>query len=135
VAGTNPSYFAAGDVNVARFVTPAGDNTVEEADANELILGVSQEGPRLPPGIYGADALAAVSGEQLRVYGIGETCMLEVGDSVSAGRYLKSDADGKGVHLATGTGTLQYYGAISLENGAAGEKIRVQVQLGLVKPA
>jgi hypothetical protein len=132
----NPAYIADGDISVSRFVTGgASDFTVTEADANELIFGISQEGPRLPPGIYGADAKAAVDGEALRVYGLGETCMLEVGDSVSAFRFLKADADGKGVHLATGTATLQYYGALSLENGAAGEKIRVQVIPGLVLPA
>lgn len=47
---------------------------------------------------------------------------LKINATISAGQYLKSDANGKGVLATTGTNS----GAVALESGVAGDLITVQ---------
>lgn len=119
---------AGGDILPHRFVKPstAADNTCLQAGAGELPIGISQRGTRNTP--FGSldDGKAAVAGESLRLYGPNETCMLELGGTVTAGAVLKADADGKGV--AAGAGDK--YGAIAGQAGTSGKLIEVLVQIG-----
>lgn len=124
----NPNFIAGGDIRPCRFVKGgAADLTVLEADANEAVIGISQEGTKAAP-IPSASTLAAAAGENIGVHGLGEVCLLTLG-SGGATRfgYLKSDADGNGVAIATTGTTAQMVGAIALQSGLEGEKIRVQV--------
>ena len=104
------------------------DFEVAEANANEAIAGISMEGTRTAPIPDVTANEAAQDGEPLQVYGQGEVCLLELGGTVNPGDLLKSDADGKGVVIASG-GTLQEIGAKAVEGGVSGEAILVQVQI------
>lgn len=130
--------FAGGDINPCRFVkaSTAADNTVLEADANERVIGISGEGAQDAP-IPGASTLAAASGEQLQIINTPEhRCLLELGSGgATRGDLLKSDADGKGVAIATSGTTIQHYGAIALQAGSAGDKIFVLFRPGETRPA
>lgn len=132
----NPSYVAEGDIRPSRFVKiGSGDFSVLEADANEAVLGIAMEGTKTAP-IPSASANAAEDGDHLHVYGPGEECLLELGSGgITAGAYLKSDADGKGVAAATTGATQQNRGARALEGGAEGDKVRVVVHIETNYPA
>lgn len=135
----NPRYTAGGTIRTCRAVKadPTADFTVLEADANELCVGISQEGPYDAPGLSGATANAAIAGQQLRVYGPGEECLAEIGATdVTAGELLKSDNDGLLLPIATTGTTVQIYVARALETATeTGAKVRVQVEIGHVRPA
>lgn len=133
---TPPNYVAVGQIRPSRFVTLVDDFAVEEADANEIICGIAMEGTRTAPiSDVVTTNIAAESGDSLQVYGDGEECLLECGDTVVAGNRLKSDADGKGVPMATTGTTIQHYGAQALQDGAASELIRVFIRIGSERPA
>lgn len=120
---------AGGDINPHRFVKQgtAADHTALECDANDVPIGVSQRGTRNTPLAGLDDGLAAKAGESLQIYGQGETCLLELGGTVTRGARLKADADGKGVAAAAASG--DNYGAVASESGAAGQLVEVQVQI------
>lgn len=130
------SYNARGTINPSRFVKMSAhqDNSVEQAGANENTVGISQEWSYLAP-LPSAGTEAAVSSMSVKVYSIGETCMLELGGSVSRGGRIKADTDGKGVAIATTGTTIQYIGAEALESGSSGQLIRVNVVKYSERPA
>lgn len=137
MAGESPSFMVQGDVRPSRFVNgyASADNTVEEADANDFVCGISSEGSREPNLPSVATILAGTTGDQMKVYGDGQICLLEIADTVTRFTLLKSDADGCGVPaLLTGT-TIQNVGAEALQSGAAGEKIKVRVFRQKLLPA
>ncbi len=116
------NWVAGGDINPSRFVTPEGTTgafRVEEADAGEQIVGISQEGARLAP-VSGASTLAATDGDHIQCYGPGDVCMLQMGATCSAGAWLKSDGDGKGTPV---TANNDKYGAIALQDATASTDI------------
>lgn len=122
-AGIGPlTCRASGDINPMRFVKMSGDNTVAESDANELSIGISMRQSKAFD-----SALAASDDGQVAVYTVGQIAKLELGGSVSAGGLIKSDADGKGVAVATSGTTAQNVGAIAINGGASGEIIDVEV--------
>jgi hypothetical protein len=124
------AFKAGGNIGPSCFVkiSTAANETVLLASTNEDVFGVSQEGLHNPPGLAGADAYAAVAGENIKIYGPGSTCMLTIGSGgCSPGDYLKSDSSGFGVAAATTGATAQSVGAIALETGSSGDKIRVYV--------
>ncbi len=125
-----PSFVAGGTISPAVFVkidTTAGaasDHTVIQATAGSKIHGISQEGMKRAPGLPGSDTtIAAEVGNTLRVYGLGDECLLTLGGTITHGDYLKSDGSGFGV-VASSTDEI---GAVALESGASGVKIRVQI--------
>src|SRR5688572_18879068 len=98
----NPPFVAGGDIRPCRFVkvSTAADNTVLEADANELPFGVSTNATQDAP-IPNADGDAAEAGDQVHISPPGRVCDLEIGSGgVTRGAWIKSDADGKGVLAA-----------------------------------
>lgn len=116
------TFVATGDINPCRFVKAGttDSNQVTECDANEDAIGVSQEASRSFD-----SALAAIDGDSLRVHLMPGECLLELGGTVDEGGLLKSDADGKGVAVAT-TGTTKQLGrARARQAGVSGNKIRV----------
>lgn len=126
-------YVAGETIRVCRFVTldTSADFTVNEADANEKIHGISQEGGRVAPipSVTADPPEAAQAGEQLEVHSTDDrVVMLEIGTGgVTAGDRIESDADGKGVTMATTAGTTREVGAIALETASAGDLARVEV--------
>lgn len=137
---TAPELVAGGDIRPFRFIkidsTPGASHTGLEADANDELIGVCGGETNYAPlsGIITTN-LHAKAGQPIKLHGDGEETLLELGDTVTQGQKLKSDNDGLGVPIASIGTTLQRYGAIALENGAAGERIRVQVLLGSERPA
>lgn len=124
------NFVAGGTINPCRFVsmiatgaTPA-DFTVFQATAGagtegDVVHGVSQEGTS---DWQSTDAAAA--GEQLRVHGAGEIALVECGNTVTAGVYVKSDANGKAIPVATDQDRV---GGLALQAGALNTKIQVQI--------
>lgn len=123
------SYIAAGTIAPCRFVTPdtTDPQAVTQSGTGEKPCGISQEGQKGAPGISGSDAaVAAASGDQLHVYGMGNDCLLEYGGTVAKGDYLKPSSVGKGVAASTG----EFYGARAIQAGTTGTKGKVQVIFG-----
>lgn len=135
------SFRANGTIRRARFVKidATDDHSILEADAGERILGISQVGPRVAPTPEIADAdriIAAVATESCMVHLPGETtqdCLLEAGTGGwSAGDYLISDADGKGVAAAETAGLKEEVGARAMTSAAEGELGKVTVEIKTV---
>ncbi len=128
-----PQLFqASGAIIVSRFVKISGDNTVAAAGSGDRPIGISQAGGRYAPipTVTDDPPQAAVSGEHLSVHMPGSVCLLELGDTVTAGALLKPSTGGVGIPVA-GTDKLEEdYGAIAIQGGASGEKRSVLVWIG-----
>lgn len=136
MANTPPNLRATGTIRTCRFVKLSGDNTGAEADANEDAIGISYQSGKNPPlNDLVSSNPHAESGDPIQIYGEGDICLLEYGDTVTAGLDLKSDADGKGVPVATTGTTIQLARAKALEGGSSGEKKRVQIIRNDIRPA
>lgn len=125
-----PNYFAGGNIPVARFVKMSADNTVVvNAAATTKSVGVSIESGRAAPTPDGpATIYCAISGEPVKVYGMGEECLLTYATTITFGQMLASDGTGQGTPVTPTTpGTLNWVGAMALEGGAANELRRVLV--------
>lgn len=132
-----PHLIAGGDIRPCRFVKISGEMTALECDANDKVIGISQEGATQPPlSDLSITELAGSSGKSMELHSAGDVCLLVIGSGgVTAGDRLKSDADGKGVAILL-TGTVrQEWGAIALETNVENEKCRVFVDLGVMLPA
>jgi len=135
---TPPRLVAGGDVYPCRFVkmSTAADDRGLQATANDAPIGISYDGGKHAPlSDLVTDNPHAEAGDPIGLYGEGDQCLLELGGTVVRGGRLKSDANGKGVAVATTGTTIQQYGAIALESGVSGEKARVFILLGSERPA
>ena len=132
----NPAYRAGGKIYPSKFValSTGADYTVTQANASSMPLGISQDGSKLTPGVQAltaADLYAADTGDPVQVYGIGDVCLLEVGQAadLTAGVLVSPDANGAAVLTTTG----KWVGAITLEaasksvNGGVTNLVTVQV--------
>ena len=133
---------AAGTIYPCRFVSvnpvTADANSfkvIEDVVAAQNIVGVSQVGttgfPMAATNDMGVTAptAAALAGQEVQVFGVGEECLIELAGTVNAGDLIKANAttDGKGVAAALGTSGQQCVGGIALQYGVSGEKIRMLV--------
>lgn len=129
---------ANGNVRPSRFVqydTTAPHKGIE-GTANAKLIGVAMEGSNYPPlSDLGITVYAAQAGEYMKLYGDGDECLLECGDTVTTGDYLKSDATGRGVPILLVGTVLQRIGAIAQEDGAVGHLIRVSVHISSERPS
>lgn len=128
---------AGGVIRPSRFVklSTAADATMLEADANEMVCGISHEGPRDAP-LDGASGYIAESGDEFNYYSEGRVALLEIGSGgCTRGAALKSDADGKGVLAATTGTTEQQIGAYATETASEGEFARVLIKVHSRYPA
>jgi hypothetical protein len=124
----NPSYKATEDLVPAIFVTGDTSNPFYckvATDATYPLLGVVHDGSRVAPIPEVASVLAAKAGETVRVHGLGDTCRIKLGGSVTAFDRLTATTAGAAITCTTG-----WYGAIALEDGSTGEEIRCQVEFG-----
>jgi hypothetical protein len=128
---TSPHLIAGGDIYPCRFVklSSVSDHTGLQATANDSVIGVSQEGSNYPPlNDLVATHKAATTGQTFRLFGDGDTCLIEAGEAFDRGTRLKADANGRGVAILTTGTTLQNIGAVALQSAAAsGEKVLCQV--------
>lgn len=127
------SYLAGGTIHRARFVTQntGADNTVDQAGANAVIVGISQLGGRRAPQPSNSNTTeAATVGEYLDIDSEdGAVGYVECGGTVAAGDKLKSDSNGKAVVIASAGGSgNQHVGAIAQAAGASGTIIPVQIR-------
>lgn len=125
----NPSYVMGEDVGPSLFVKqdPANDFQALKATLGAEPLGVTHEGTRDAP-IPGAAALAAVAGESVRVYGLGEVCEVLVGSlAIVAGDHVAPDANSKAQPSVHGFP----YGGKALNASAASGKVRVAIERGV----
>lgn len=125
---TSPNLVANGNINVASFVKvdSSASNRCVQSGAGDLSIGISQEGANLAP-IPGASGLAAVAGNEVKVYGLGDICLLQASTAGwTAGDQLKSNSVGAGVTASSN----DTYGAIALETISTNVLGRVQVVIG-----
>lgn len=124
------TYVANGNISPCRFtkVDSSIAKGVVQAGANDAVNGISQEAWASAPVPANTTGYAGTAGLPMGVYTLGSICLLELGTGgATAGGYLKADASGKGVAVATTGTTKQSFGAQALETGLAGEFIRVRV--------
>lgn len=135
--GADLTLTAGGNIGPCLFakLSTSADFTALVAGANEVTIGITDEGSRNAPGTAADDGLMAVAGENINVFGPGRVCLLTLGGTVARGARIKSDANGAGVTVATTGTTVQEYGAIALQSGTSGQKIRVRVTQGAIRPA
>lgn len=124
------SRVANGTILPSRFVKldTTANGKVLAAGASDVPWGISQPGTRRTP--YGAldDGNAAIAGDNLNIYGLGETMvLLELGGTVTVGDFLKPSTNGVGI-TASADGDI--YGAKALRSGVSGELIPVEVIYG-----
>jgi hypothetical protein len=128
----NPAFLAGGDIFPARFVTISGEFTVSQVSAiTQPIIGVSQEGTLAPPNLANLlggteSGVAASAGKSLKVFGLGDVCMVLAGGTITAGAKVKSGTDGKALTIGTAAGTHQV-GGTALNSVVSGEKVLIQV--------
>lgn len=135
---TELQLLAKGNILPSRFVSlhSTDESSAVQSGDNAEIIGVAQPGTNKPAISGWVDpTYAAESGQSVLVAGIGSVVLVEAGANVTPGKFLKSDSQGRAVPVATTGTTIQNYGAVALQGGAAGDKIRVQVVLGKVRPA
>lgn len=121
------SLKANGNIATSVFVTldTAGDEQCVQSTTGDLPFGISQEGMKAAPGLAGSDnTIAAAAGDLLRVYTIGDDCLLSVGGTVTRGDFLKPTGGGLGITATVGSDNV---GAQALQSGTSGQKIRVQI--------
>lgn len=124
-----PNLMASGNIPVSSFVKISGQKKVAVAGANEAVIGISFQAGRYPPiPQQSGTNYAAISGDPVPVYGVGDQCHLLIGSGgVTAGDRIKSGASGEGIKVATTGTTQQEVGAIALETAVEGELCLVQV--------
>jgi hypothetical protein len=113
---------ASGDIRPRRFVKVSGADTIAEADANEAVIGVV-----FPYSKAFDSALAASDGTQCPVCVAGQIAEIECAGDITVGTFVKSDADGKAVAIATSGTTAQNIGGMALQTGANGLIIRMMI--------
>lgn len=127
-------FFASGTIRVMRFVKidVAADFRVQECDANEFGIGISQPGARAHPVLDTTDPPnAAVDGDPVEV--IRDEGYVVLAGTVASGDFLKSDADGKAVAVTVGGVTAgvideeQNIVAQAFESGISGQHVWVQI--------
>lgn len=94
------SAVAEGDIRPNRIVKRGtAENSVLEADAGDLPIGISYPGTRkINLEGYGETPLAAIAGDHLSIYGDGARMVALVsGAAIAVGDWIKSDAEGRGV--------------------------------------
>lgn len=130
----NPNLTASGTIQPYRFVKVSGVMTVAAAGANEDAIGISQASTRNPTDT--SPTAHAISGGSVALWsGGGDTALLELGGSVTAGDELIAGSAGVGVTRATTGTTIQNVAAVALESGSSGDVRRVMLRFRAVRPA
>lgn len=121
---------AGGNIRRSRVVMMTSPFTVVEMSTNLSFpaFGIAQEWTRNPPGTpFDTSLRAAESGDELRVYGPGSEGKAECGGTVTAGKYVTADGTARIVDAGGSPPWSFHVVGRALEDGAAGDVIRVQV--------
>ncbi len=123
---------ANGNIYPSRFVSidASDNNSVLQAASGARTFGISSVGGREAPIPSLSTVYAAQTGDEIPLFTLGMTCLLELGAACLAGNRLKSDTNGKCVPLSAGSGVMEHYGAEALEAGSAGDFVKVLVVMG-----
>src|ERR1700685_4023439 len=95
--------------------TGASQQCIQASGSNVFLIGVAQEYPDTAP-TPGAATPAAIGGEEVLCYSVGEVCQLgSTSAGWTAGDRLTADSlgSGYGVTAVPSGGTAAYYGAIA----------------------
>jgi hypothetical protein len=124
----NPNYVAGEDLYPARFVKRATDegNAVLMSDDGTTApcVGVTHNGTREAPIPSVTTAYAALDGEPVRVHGLGDTCEVEAGETLTDGAEVAAGTDGVAM-LATAGDYVS--GIVQKGDSVAGEMAWIQV--------
>ncbi len=127
----NVPLIAEGSISPRRIVEKGtGDFGCLQSDATpgSPPLGISSEATRrgANSGLENAE-YAAITGEELLVYQLGELALLDAGAAVSAFDWVKPDANGRGITATTGNHCV---GQAVQAATASNQQILVKVQPG-----
>lgn len=119
------SYKASGNISPCRFVVLSDQWTVAQADATPSTAPfVSLYWSQYAPGTPFDDGYIATDGDPVGVMQVEGETNIDTGLPVTAGNYLKPDANGRAIPATSGA----YYGAQALESASAsGVRIRCRV--------
>lgn len=127
------SLKASGTVSPSVFVTldPNFDEQYVQSYTSDLPIGVMWEAMRLTPGLGGSDnTIAAQSGDVgPRVIQLGNEALIVCGGTVNCGNLLAPNTVGQAISAGSATN----YGAVALQKGTSGQKIKCIVRPGLSK--
>ena len=120
------AVIASGPVYPSRFVNyGTSDFQVVQASNGGQSIGISQEGRSAPPDDENSStSYAGTTGDLVAIYGVGRTCLLELGTTVTVGAVLGPGSDGKGILAASNP-----VGAIAKQGGVSGDLIQVVVEV------
>ena len=120
------SFKAGGNILPSRIIKLSDAFTVTQADAaaEDELLGVAAESTKDAPGLTGASANHAESGDPVQYYGPGEFCLVEAGAAITAPDLCKSDANGRAIAATTGTRAVV---RVIEDASGAGELVRALV--------
>lgn len=88
-----PSFTASGTIARQKFVKISGSFQVAQCVAGEVAIGVSALGTRDTP-IPGGSTNAALAGDPVKVFGQTECVPMSAGAAITAGQFVKPDANG-----------------------------------------
>lgn len=130
------SVLANGNINPSRFVmidvsVTTGWRAIQATAASLLIVGVSQEGSKLPPLEGFTNTLAAEADDPFEMFPYMSTALIFSGAAITIGALVTSDANGKAV--AATSGQLAW-GRAFQSAGGADEKVHIQVLPGVNVP-
>ncbi len=131
---------ATAPILTSSFVAVSADFGCAPATAGQFSIAISQVGFDRPPGLInlypGAAAsytdVAAASGEELQLFFLGDVAPVRLstaGSGCVAGQFLQPDVTSQAI--AT-TSSNQYFAAVALQGGNAGEIITCLVGFGKV---
>lgn len=117
--GQPEQWVAGGTIGPSRFVkiSTAADHTLLQSGAADPSYGISQVGMLNTPGLLGSDlTIAANATDQIQVYPFGCIAPILCAGTVTAGAFVKSDANGEAVAASSGN----VASGIMVEAGSAG---------------
>jgi hypothetical protein len=130
-----PGRMAGGTIYPSRFVAKQTGNpyrVIQASADTDQVIGISDHRSKYLAGMFGVSAPypAAELDDGVRVYGDGETTLLEAGAAFTADEYLVSDSSGRGVRNLLGDAAVKGIGARAIESAtAAGQLVKVQVHI------
>ena len=105
-----PNFIANGNILPYAFVkidaTQSMPSVIQAAANTDILIGIAKESTdACPTPTLSGTQYAAVAGENVKVYQVGQTCMIYTGSGgLTAGDFVTSDGSGYGITTAPGAG-------------------------------
>lgn len=118
---TPPNLMAGGNISPSRFVMMDTDpNQCIQATDNAETIGVTHDSTNYAPlSDQTVSEYAAKDGQNVRLFGDGDVCLITAAEALSVGDEVKADGDGKAQAIATTGTTNQQVAAVMLEAASA----------------